>query len=164
MQTSGSLILVPSLGILLFFCWLGLFNFNMIVFVLSYIFFCYVLLSLRSLFFSNKKQKGSGFGGEEKWEGREGKAIIRIYCIRRESIFKRWKDKDWGDISFTIFLITQRISNISWSYCTHSLTPPGPLPPLHLFYETTLLTAAALPSLWLLQSSHSLLRLKWHHK
>lgn len=65
----------------------------MIVFVLSYIFFCYVLLSLRSLFFSNKKQKGSGFGGEEKWEGRGGKAIIRIYCIIRESMVNKRKNK-----------------------------------------------------------------------
>jgi hypothetical protein len=64
---SGSLTRMPIIGIL-FFCWLGLYNHAMMVFVFSYcILFCYVLLlSLRSLFFSNESQKGSGSGCERR--------------------------------------------------------------------------------------------------
>jgi hypothetical protein len=55
---SGSLILIPDLRAFFFFsfpCELVLLDFDLIVFVLSYyILFCYVLLlSLRSLLFSN---------------------------------------------------------------------------------------------------------------
>lgn len=45
MEMNRSLILVPSPGDLLFFCWLGLYNFGMMAFVLSYyILLRYVLL------------------------------------------------------------------------------------------------------------------------
>ena len=44
-------------------------NFDVMVFVLSYVLFCYVLLlSRRSLFFSNERQKRSG----SRQEGRLG--------------------------------------------------------------------------------------------
>jgi hypothetical protein len=59
-----------------------------------YILFCHVLLlSLRSLFFSNERQKGvdpevigSGkeLGGVEGWE-----TVNRMCCMRKESIFHK---------------------------------------------------------------------------
>lgn len=69
-RRNGSLILVPSFG-LVSFCWVALSNFNMVVFVLPYHTFVNVLLlSLRSLFFSNERQKEwiwmDGRGGGEK--------------------------------------------------------------------------------------------------
>lgn len=54
------------------------------------------------MFFPNKRQKKSGCGWE-KWAelGRveEGKTIIRIYCIGKESIFNKMGKKakfKWG--------------------------------------------------------------------
>lgn len=63
------LILVPVLG-LFSLCWDGLCSLTVMVLALSYrISFCHVcLLSLRTPFFSNEKQKGNGSGG---WRGRE---------------------------------------------------------------------------------------------
>lgn len=56
-QNSRSLILIASLG-LFSFCWLVLSNFDVMVFVLSYILFCYILImSLRSLFFFNETER-----------------------------------------------------------------------------------------------------------
>lgn len=58
-----SLVLVPSLG-LFSFCLFVLSNFDVIVLVL----FCYMLLlSLRSLCFSNKRQKRSRSGWKGRW-------------------------------------------------------------------------------------------------
>ena len=53
---SGSLILVPYLR-LFSFSWFALSNFNLMVFVLSYIYFLSCLLSLRSLFFFNETKR-----------------------------------------------------------------------------------------------------------
>lgn len=60
-------------------------NFDvMVCFILLYF---VLLLSLRSLFFSNERQKGSGSGGNgggEELGGAEGReALIRIYCMRK---------------------------------------------------------------------------------
>lgn len=84
---SGTLILVPSLR--LFYSYqFALFNINVMVYVLSYILFCYVLLmSIVSLFISNEWQKISRSG----WEGRSGRtgrgeemeSVIRIYYMRK---------------------------------------------------------------------------------
>ena len=69
----------------------------MIVFVLSsYILFCYTaLLSLRILFFSNERQKGSEPRLEGKWKelgGREGEETIAgMYHVRKESLFNKRK-------------------------------------------------------------------------
>lgn len=46
---------------------------------------------IRDLFL-NKKQKGSGLGGEEG-EMEERKTIIRIYHVRKRSIFNKKKRK-----------------------------------------------------------------------
>jgi hypothetical protein len=61
-RMSGSLVLLPS-PVLFSFCLLVLANFYVIVCGLSFnsiLFCCVQLLSLRSLFFSNERQKGSG--------------------------------------------------------------------------------------------------------
>ena len=79
---SGSLVLVPSLG-LYSFCWFALYNIEVMGFVLSYILFHHVwLLLLRSLFFSNKRQKGMYPVGEGRGKlegGKGGKTVITIY-------------------------------------------------------------------------------------
>lgn len=65
----------PSAGLsslMIFFC-----------FILS---FCYILLSLSSLFFSTERQKGSGPGFEGRWGG-TGRNIVR----EKESVFNKWK-------------------------------------------------------------------------
>jgi hypothetical protein len=67
-------------------------NLEVIIFVLSYnILFCYILLlSLRSLFFSNERQKRSGSEGrevgEELGEVEGAETISKIYYMRKESI------------------------------------------------------------------------------
>lgn len=83
---SSSLILVPSLVFpcstslswLLFYC---------------IILFCYVLLCLRSLLFPNDRQKGRRFERgdlEKKFERiMGGKAVIKIYNMRKQSIFSK---------------------------------------------------------------------------
>lgn len=49
-------------------------NFGVIVFVISYILFCYILLiSFRDLFFSSERQKGVGSRWKLGWEGGERK-------------------------------------------------------------------------------------------
>jgi len=60
--------------------------------------FCYfLLLSLRSLFFSNERQRGSGYGGEQRWEGigrgRERENYNQnIFVVQERNIFnKKWK-------------------------------------------------------------------------
>lgn len=68
----GPLILVLSVG-LFSFCWFALYNFNVIVFVL----FCYILLSLRSLLFSDERRSESG--RERRCEG-IGKSRRRGIC------------------------------------------------------------------------------------
>ena len=54
-----------------------------------------MFLSLRSLFFSNERQRGSGSGGEEGGKElggvEEGETVIRIYYVREESIFNNKK-------------------------------------------------------------------------
>jgi hypothetical protein len=72
-------------------------NYDVIVFISSYsILLCYILLSLRSLLFSNERQKGSG----SRWEGRWGEAGRRrgrrnhpqdILCEKRIIFNKRRK-------------------------------------------------------------------------
>lgn len=63
-------------------------------FVLSYILFYHVwLLSLRSLLFSNERQEeidpeGRG-DGEELGVMARGETVLRIYCMRKESIFNK---------------------------------------------------------------------------
>jgi hypothetical protein len=79
----------------LLFCWLVLSNFDMMVIVLSYyILFCYVLLlSLRSLLFSNEREKGSKSRWEERWGGTGGvereKTIFILFCMNKESMFNK---------------------------------------------------------------------------
>lgn len=66
---------MPSLGDLLFFCWLALSNFNMMG-IFFFGFYYILLLSLRSLFFSNERQKGvdqEGRGEGDELEEKEGK-------------------------------------------------------------------------------------------
>ena len=90
MGTSGSLVLVPSLG-LFSFCWFVFSNLNMIVFYLSYyIVFCYILL----LLFSNESQKGSGLRQARRWRGPGkrvgGRTTIRIYYVKGgKSVFNK---------------------------------------------------------------------------
>lgn len=101
---SSSLILVPSLVFpcstslswLLFYC---------------IILFCYVLLCLRSLLFPNDRQKGSRFerGDVEKKFERimGGKAVIKIYYMRKQSIFSKGAARasfpSHGSSTFPIF-------------------------------------------------------------
>lgn len=38
----------------------------------------------------NQREKGSGYGWERRWgEVERGKAVFRLYCIRKESIFNK---------------------------------------------------------------------------
>jgi hypothetical protein len=62
----------------------------MIVFASShYILFFHVwFLSLRSLFFSNEKENGKGCGEDLAGVGR-GETIIRIYYMRKESLYNK---------------------------------------------------------------------------
>ena len=66
------------------------------VFVLSYILFCYVcLLSRRSLFFSNKRNRlhiGRRGGGKELGEIGRG-TLIRICSMRKNLLLKGGKAK-----------------------------------------------------------------------
>lgn len=63
-------------------CLPGLSNSNVMVSILYYILFCYVsLLFLRSLFFSNERQKGSGCGWERRW-GETERSIGKGNCIQ----------------------------------------------------------------------------------
>lgn len=84
--TSGHLIFVPSLGVLLFFSFPALIWW----FLLYFLFFSYaLLLPLQSLFFPNERQKGnaswlkSRWGGTRGWGTVGGKAIVRIQCITK---------------------------------------------------------------------------------
>ena len=67
MKMSGFLMFVLALGTLILLL-VNMSNFNVVVFASSYyILFCYGwLLSIRSLLFSDERQKGSGSGGDEK--------------------------------------------------------------------------------------------------
>lgn len=51
------------------------------------------LLSLRSLFFFNERQKCTGTGGEGRGEGtrrvKGGETITRIHCKRKEDVFNK---------------------------------------------------------------------------
>lgn len=81
-QMSVSLILVSSLE--LFSLCLFLFNSNGLVFILFYYY------PLEYYLFSNEKQKGGRFrweGGGAIGEVEEGKIIIRMYYVRKISIF-----------------------------------------------------------------------------
>ena len=55
------------------------------------------LLSLRSLFFSNEGQKGSGPGGEEKWEGtgrRRGRGNSnQDISYGNRNVLNKWNNK-----------------------------------------------------------------------
>lgn len=67
------------------------------VLVLShYILFCHIWLSpSRSLFFSNETQKRNGSGregrGGETGELKGVETVIKIWCLRKESIFNKRK-------------------------------------------------------------------------
>lgn len=69
----------------------------MIILVLPYfILLCHLwILSLRSLFLTNKRYNGSESKGKGRWEelgGIEGKdSVIRIYFMRKESNFNKRK-------------------------------------------------------------------------
>lgn len=85
--TSVSLIPVPSLGLLSFY-WFVLSNFNALVFVVSYyiLFYYTFILSDRSLFFSNEKQKRSRSrwnGGVEELEGVEVEDRSKHIFVRK---------------------------------------------------------------------------------
>lgn len=84
-----SLFHTPSLE-LHSFCWFCLLPMCKLLFYL-YIILYYYFLIIRDLFL-NKKQKGSGLGGEEG-EMEERKTIIRIYHVRKRSIFNKKKEK-----------------------------------------------------------------------
>lgn len=61
-------------------------------FVLTYyLLFCYdLLLSLRSLLFSKERQKEGRLGWKGELGGVEwGEAVIRIYCMRKDSILNK---------------------------------------------------------------------------
>lgn len=64
-------------------------------FILTHFSFYYVvILSIRSLFFSNKRQKRSGSGWEGNWKEKWSETVIRIYCMTKEYISnKREKQK-----------------------------------------------------------------------
>lgn len=88
----------PSIGL---FCLV-----SMWWFIFYYILFHFVLLlSLKSRFFSNERQKGNRSrweGSGKELEGIEwGETAIRIYCIRKESSFNkrgRWVTKSWKKV------------------------------------------------------------------
>jgi hypothetical protein len=87
-RTSGSLILLPPLGL---FSSLALSNSDVLVLVSSRcILLCYILFhyySLQAGLFSNEKQKGGGSRWEGRWGGTGGlgETVIRIYYVREES-------------------------------------------------------------------------------
>lgn len=89
LSQSGWYVTLP-LGALLFFFWLSFSDFGMIFFLFSYILFCHILLSFRSLFFS-KDRNGvvlDGRWSREKLGGVDGGwTVFRLYCIRKESMF-----------------------------------------------------------------------------
>lgn len=73
--------------------WVALSNFHIMVFSLSLL--CFVMLSLRSLFFSIRDRTGAyteGRGSEEEL-GRVlgGEIIIMIYCMGKTSVFNERK-------------------------------------------------------------------------
>ena len=64
-----------------------------LVFISLYL-FCHVHLLLPGNLFSNKRQKGSQSGGEERWSvgAQEGKAIVKIYrMVRKYTLNKKLK-------------------------------------------------------------------------
>lgn len=87
----GLLTLVPVLDVLslLLGCHVQL-QYDSFCFILLYF---VLLLSLKSLVFTNERQKGSGSrGGWEELGGIErGETIIRIYYVVKESIFNKRK-------------------------------------------------------------------------
>lgn len=91
------------------FCFFVLYNFIEIVFDLSYYFlnfvkFYYYLLACSFLM---RGRKGGGKDGRERWEklqGREeGETTMRMYCVRKESIFSKRKKSNLLNISFVRF-------------------------------------------------------------
>lgn len=74
------------------FCGVTLFSLNVIIFASSFYNFLW-LLTLRKLLFTNERHKGRGSRGEERWgrawRSRGERHYIGIYCISRESIFRR---------------------------------------------------------------------------
>lgn len=78
-------------------------NFNVIALASSYILFCHVwLLTLRNLFFSNERQKGSGSlwdkgSGEKLGEEDEGETVIGdILCDEKNLFSIKGKRKKEG--------------------------------------------------------------------
>jgi hypothetical protein len=84
-QASGSLILVPSLGLFLFFCLVQLRCDS----------FCFILLlSLEASSFRDIKgvESEGREGGEELGGIEGGKTVIRIYDVTKESVFNKRKN------------------------------------------------------------------------
>lgn len=78
--------------------WVALSNFDvMVLFSSYYILFCYDPLEACSLLMRRKKGSGSGWEGSgEKLGGVEGgETVIGIYCMRKESIFNKRKNKNY---------------------------------------------------------------------
>lgn len=88
-STSGSccvsMTLLPALGILSSY-WVTLSNLKVKAYCILY---CLVWLSLGHLLFSEGRQRGSGSGqwGVELGELEGGEPVIKVYCMRVESIF-----------------------------------------------------------------------------
>lgn len=100
-RTGSSLTPVPSLG--LSFCCFALSNFSLFICVLL----CYaLLLSLRSPFSSNERQKGSGFGWERRrggaGKGERGDTSQDLPCEEKKSIFNKrcvWLTPDGAEVT-----------------------------------------------------------------
>lgn len=77
---------------IVFFSFSSFVLFNLLCFVLFYFIFFILLLFLRSLFFSNEKQKVldlDGRGDGEELEGVEDGKTIIIICHMRKNIFNK---------------------------------------------------------------------------
>lgn len=113
MRTSGSLILLPPLGL---FSSLALSNSDVLVLVSSRcILLCYILFhyySLQAGLFSNEKQKGGGSGWERRWgetgRGKWRKKIARVYYMRKKSISNESRNvlifKTWNSLLQTLLI------------------------------------------------------------
>ena len=91
---SGFLPLVPLLGFLSYFFFFTLSNFDVtffgFIFYFILLFFCYLLEPRSFLMKARKEVDLNARGDKEKLGEVEGEeTVIRIYCMRRESIFNQ---------------------------------------------------------------------------
>lgn len=159
MRKSESLILESALFLLLRFPVRFWYDGFCLILLYSYVamFGCYVLETCSFLMSKRKGVDPEGRRRDEELGGEnEGKTIIRICCMRGESIFKQRKrkgKKTEGISTLQHFLIIL-IPLLPWLLQVHSLLS---------FYFMRLPYLQQLPHpLWLLQSPHSLFCLDWN--